>query len=57
MRKEELISKAILNGLSIYPDSDNSWIIKTSLKDREILLKEQKFNQWELIIPLSAWQQ
>ena len=49
MKTEELISKAILNGLTVYQDSFGKWVIKTSVKDREIVLKEQKYNKWLFI--------
>ncbi len=46
MRTEELISKAILNGLTVYQDSFGKWSIRTLVNEREILLKEQKYNKW-----------
>ena len=49
MIQEQLITKAILSNLSVAQESDGKWSIKTSLKDQEILLKEQKFNQWLLV--------
>ena len=49
MIQEQLITKAILSNLSVAQESDGKWIIKTSIKDQEILLKEQNFNQWLLV--------
>ena len=56
--KQELIAHARALGGNVYQSLTGQWIIKVLIKDTEILLQEQKPNEWllEFSVILLFWQ-
>ena len=47
--KKKVIDLAKSLGWNVYKNSDNIYAIEIPLKNKEILLKEKRFNKWLLV--------